>query len=340
VAKTALIIGGTGQIGWAAAEALTRAGWDVTAAHRGANGPPPDLQARVVTVDRDDTAALADAARGHDLVVDTVAFTPDHGRQLLQLDVGSLVVISTAAVYRGSNGSYLDIATDESSFPDYPVPIDEDWPTVDNEEATYSPLKAALERVLLAGELPVSILRAGAIHGPHSPGLREWYYIKRALDGRRRCVLAWDGAGRFHHSSTFNLAALVVACADSPGSRVLNAVDDEARTDAQIAQTIFEVMEHQAEIVTFSGPPRDNVGASPWAVAKPFVLSMAKASREVGYQPVVSYREAVQRDIEWALSTLRDPRHAGQSWQEIFPGMLAFGAAGWFDYPAEDQFAG
>jgi hypothetical protein len=50
------------------------------------------------------------------VVVDKVAFTPDHGAQLARLAgrAGSLVVISTGAVYQG---------------PGLPVPVTEDWPT-------------------------------------------------------------------------------------------------------------------------------------------------------------------------------------------------------------------
>jgi nucleoside-diphosphate-sugar epimerase len=352
VAKSALILGGTGQVGYASAAALTAAGWDVTAAHRGRRKPPPGLQAATVTLDREDTAALTEAADGFDLVVDTLAFTPEDARHLVRLDVGALVVISTAAVYIGANGSYLDVAHDAASFPHYPVPIEEDWPTIDNQEQTYSPLKAAMERVLLAGPLPVTVLRAGAIHGPFSSALREWYFIKRALDRRDRVILAWDGLARFHPAATANIAALVAASAAAPGNHVLdagnhvfdagnhilNAGDDECPTEAQICRTIFDAMGHDAEILTFPGPPRGTVGLTPWGVAKPFVLSMERASREVGYHPAVSYPEAVAMDIEWAVRTVAEADVPAEEWRHIFPGVLGFGADRWFDYEAEDGY--
>lgn len=338
MAQSALILGGTGQIGYASTLALLEAGWAVTAAHRGRSPLPPEFPAEIVHLDRADSEALGRTARGHDLVVDTVAFTPEHARQLLQLDVGALCVISTGSVYAGANGSYLDIATDDESFPDFPVPIDEDWPTVDNDEQTYSPLKAAMERVLLAGTLPVSILRAGAIHGPYSPGLREWFFIRRALDGRRRVVLSRNGQGRFHPAATANLAALVVACASSPGSHVLNAVDDDCPTEAEIGRAVFDAMGHSAEILTFAGPPLGGLGESPWSVAKPFVLSMDRAHTEVGYRAPVSYRQAVEADVDWAVRTVRASGLSTDRWREIFPGAGNFGADGWFDYEAEDSY--
>ncbi|TFB49902.1 NAD-dependent epimerase/dehydratase family protein [Cryobacterium tagatosivorans] len=343
MAKTALIIGGTGQIGLAAASRLASAGWAVTVAHRGQHTPALPADARSIRFDRADTAALHAAARGHDLVLDTVAYDTVHADQLAGLagHVGSLVVISTGSVYLGRNGSYLDVATDEV-FPDFPVPLTEADPAVDNAEQTYSPLKAAMERRLLAAaDLPVSILRPGAIHGPNSPALREWFFIKRVLDGRRRAVLAYDGASRFGTSATANIAELVFRCAERPGRRVLNAVDDEALTVAGIGRAVFDAMGHEAEILTFTGPPLGELGSSPWGIPNPIVLSMAAAREQLGYAPAVSYAEGLADDIRWVTDAVASAERRGGSWQQLFPSIVnRYGANGWFPYAAEDSFAG
>ncbi|TFD74431.1 NAD-dependent epimerase/dehydratase family protein [Cryobacterium sp. Sr8] len=341
--KTALIIGGTGQIGLAAAARLATSDWAVTVAHRGQHSPALSADVRSIRFDRADTAALHAAARGNDLVLDTVAYDTGHADQLAGLagDVGSLVVISTGSVYLGRNGSYLDVATDEV-FPDFPVPLTEADPTVDNAEQSYSPLKAAMERRLLAAaDLPVSILRPGAIHGPNSPALREWFFIKRVLDGRRRVVLAYDGASRFATSATANIAELVSRCAEQPGRRVLNAVDDEALTVAEIGRAVFDAMGHEAEILCFAGPPRDGLGSSPWGLANPIVLSMAAAREQLGYAPVVSYAEGLADDIRWVTDAVAAAERRGESWQQLFPSIVKrYGANGWFPYAAEDAHAG
>ncbi|SDS51085.1 Nucleoside-diphosphate-sugar epimerase [Friedmanniella luteola] len=336
MASTALVIGGSGQIGLAVADALRAAGWEVVSASRGSRPPVEGRAGDGVVLDREDTAALRRTAQGHDLVVDTVAFTPAHARQLLTLDVGALVVISTAAVYEGANGTYLDVVTDPDSYPDYPVPITEDWPTVDNAEQTYSPLKAAMERELLGGSLPVSLLRAGAVHGPGSAALREWYYIKRALDRQERVTLPWGGEGRFHPASTANLAALALACAEAPGHRVLNAVDEECPTDAEIGRAVFELLGHEAEITTVAGPPRDDAPASPWSTPKPFVLSMARARDDVGYVAPLTWRAALEKDVDWAVRAVRRAEDDGGSWHDVFPDLRAWGADDWFSYRAEE----
>ena len=345
--RTAFIIGGTGQIGVAAARELTDHGWSVMIAHRGAHHGDPSLAERNVTtvrLDRSETDALLALARGHDLVLDATAFDTRHAHQLSRLvgDVGSLVVISTGSVYVGANGGYLDVATGPDDFPDLPVPISEEHPTVDSDEKTYSPLKAGLERALLATDgLPVSILRPGAIHGPYSTMLREWFFIKRALDRRPHLVLAYDGESRFSTTATANLAELIRLCAEQPGTRVLNAVDEEALSVAEIGRAVFAAMDHEAEFMTFAGPPRGALGGSPWAVPRPFVLDMQRARDELGYRQPVRYADAVRADIDWIADVVAGAARRQQGWRDVFPALVnRYGADAWFPYDDEDEFAG
>ncbi|ERK72409.1 NAD-dependent epimerase/dehydratase family protein [Leifsonia aquatica] len=343
--RTAMLIGGTGQIGSAVARRLAADGWSVLVAHRGEHHGDTELSELDVTsirLDRDDTDALIERARGHDLVLDTVAYEPRHGEQLARLagEVGSLVVISTGSVYTGRDGGYLDIVTGPDDFPDYPVPLRETDPTVDNDERTYSPLKAALERTLLAvDDLPVSILRPGAVYGPFSPALREWYFIKRALDGRDRVVLSDDGANRFSTSSTVNIAELVALCADRPGKRVLNAVDTDDLSVADIAGAVYRALDRDLEVVAFPGPPVDGVGSTPWTVAHPLLLSMAGAAVELGYRQQVHYEEAVAAAVDWAVREVKAAELRQEDWTAAFPGLAKRAEADrWFDYSAEDAF--
>ncbi|HEV7811551.1 MAG TPA: NAD-dependent epimerase/dehydratase family protein [Leifsonia sp.] len=343
--RTAMIIGGTGQIGAAAARRLAHDGWSVLVAHRGQHSGDAalaDLDVTTIRLDRDDTDALLDRARGHDLVLDTVAYEPRHADQLVQLegDIGSLVVISTGSVYTGAHGGYLDVVTGPEDFPDFPIPLRETDATVDNDEKTYSPLKAAMERRLLAAEnLPVSILRPGAIYGPFSPALREWFFIKRALDHRRRVVLSDDGSNRFSTSSTVNIAELVTLCGEQPGRRILNAVDDDKLSVAEIARTVFKVMDRDVEVVTFPGPPAENLGSTPWTVAHPLILSMAAATVELGYRQPMGYADSVAAAVDWAVREVELADRRDEGWEKVFPTMAARARAdGWFDYAAEDAF--
>ncbi|MEU7581250.1 NAD-dependent epimerase/dehydratase family protein [Streptomyces sp. NPDC041068] len=338
-----MVIGATGQTGRVTVRALAEDGWAVTAASRGAGrdaGWPEDV--RTLRLDREDDAALAEALDdGVDLVVDTVAFTPEHARQYARLAdrIGSAVVLSSGAIYEDEQGRSFDTQDDPDGFPEYPVPIPETQRTVAPGEATYGTRKVALENELLAlGErLPVTMLRAGAIHGPHCRTPREIYFVKRNLDGRHTRVLTHGGRSRFHPISVHNIAELVRLAAARPGSRVLNAGDPEAPTVAQIGAAIDAVMDVPSgtvETVTVPGDaPAPNVGVTPWSADHPVVYDMSAAERELGYRAVTTYADSLQETVGWLVERLR-----GSDWREAFPKMAAnYGpSVDLFDYAAED----
>jgi nucleoside-diphosphate-sugar epimerase len=165
MAKTAFLLGGTGQIGRATASRLVAAGWEVVLASRGERPITEELQElRHVQLDREDSDALRRGlGKGVDVLVDVVAFEPEHAEQLLSLGdlVRSLIVISTGSVYAESRGSRsLDEATNADEFPEFPGPIPESQPTVPPGGATYSTKKVAIEQTLLEQDRkPVTILR-------------------------------------------------------------------------------------------------------------------------------------------------------------------------------------
>ncbi|MEV6833442.1 NAD(P)-dependent oxidoreductase [Streptomyces sp. NPDC051133] len=333
-----MVIGATGQIGRPAVEALVRDGWRVTAAsRRGGRDGAWDEGVRTVRLDRADDAALAAlVGDGCDLLLDVVAYDAAHARQLTALAdrVGSAVVVSSVAVYEDDRGRGFDTQGGPDGFPAYPVPVPETQPTAAPGETSYGTRKAALERELLAAgeKLPVTLLRAGAVHGPHSPLPRELYFVKRNLDGRRERVLAYRGESRFHPSSARNIAELVRLAAARPGSRVLNACDGEAPTVAEIGAAVDAAMGVSTRTTLLDGPPAGSVGQTPWSVPLPVVFDMAAAERELGYRPVVSYAESLPATVEWLTGVL-----GGRKWRECFP-LLARAYPDLFDYTAEDAW--
>ncbi|MEV6117289.1 NAD-dependent epimerase/dehydratase family protein [Streptomyces sp. NPDC052109] len=334
--KRAVVIGASGQIGRPTVDALVRDGWEVTAASRGGGRDAAwDEGVRTVRLDRSDDAALAAVVGdGCDLVVDMVAYDAAHARQVTSLAdrIGSAVVISSGAVYDDGKGRNFDTQDEPDGFPVYPVPIPETQPTVAAGEASYGTRKVALEHELLAaaGELPVTVLRPGAVHGPYSPLPRELYFVKRNLDGRRRRVLAFRGESRFHPSSARNIAELVRLAAARPGARVINACDGETPSVAEIGAAVDAVMGVETETTFLDGPPDGSVGRTPWSIPLPVVFDMSAAERELGYRPVVSYAGNLPETVEWLTGVL-----AARDWRECFP-LLARGYPDLFDYAAED----
>jgi nucleoside-diphosphate-sugar epimerase len=288
---------------------------------------------KVLKFDRTAPGALEDVVgTGVDALVDVIPYRAGDARQLRRLEgkVGTVIAISSAAVYAGSDGrGLLEMGNSER-----PVPIPESHPTIPSEDQSYAGRKAAIEELLLEQRaIPVTVLRPGAIYGERDFASREWYFVKRVLDRRDNVVLAYNGASRFHHVAAENVAELVRLALGKPGTRVLNAGDEEVRTVTQIARTVAALLNHQWEEVLFSGPPTpDAVGDTPWTTPKPFVLDMTAAREELGYRDVIAYEEALRRTCEW-LERIA----GGQRWQDVLPRAAEF-YGGLFDYGAEDEF--
>ncbi|MFD1324419.1 NAD-dependent epimerase/dehydratase family protein [Micromonospora sonneratiae] len=335
--RTALVVGATGQIGHATVRALAHDGWRVRAAARGtrASHPwPAEWDVEPVRLDRDDDTQLAAAlGDGVDVVVDTMAMNAGHARQLIRLAdrIGSAVVISTAGVYLDDHGRGFGEAGVR-----FPVPIVETQPTVEPGEGSYPTEKAAAEQELLAAgsTLPTTLLRAGAIHGPHTTHPREWHFVKRALDGRPVRILAHGGQSRFQPIATANLAELIRLAAARPGSRALNAADPQAPTVREIGAAIHAVLDHRADEILIDGPPPSpTVGYTPWSVPEPIVLDMSAAERDLGYRPVVGYLDSLPATVAWLVDAAR-----GRDWRTVFPDLANNYSTDFFDYPAEDAW--
>jgi nucleoside-diphosphate-sugar epimerase len=324
--RRAVLIGGTGMIGRAAARALAADGWDVVAVSR--SGEPPEglaeLGVESVAADREDDGQLRTAiGSGADFVLDTVAMRREHGEQLNSLEglVGSLVVISTASVYADDEGRAFD--GEGGDPPQLPVPILETQRTAEPGDATYSTQKAELEQTLLHGPIPATLIRACAIHGPGATNPRELFFVKRAVDGRRRVALSWNGESRFNTASVANLAELIRLAAVQPGDRLLNGGDPDAPSTLEICHAVGDALEFEFEAVLLPADEFNN----PWGVpaTSPLVVSMEAAERELGYRPVTTYPEAVQETCAWLVGELE----RGRSWDDSY-------IAESLDYAAED----
>jgi nucleoside-diphosphate-sugar epimerase len=323
----AVLIGGTGLIGRAAARALAEDGWEVVAVSR--SGTLPEglaaLGVQAVAADRaDDEQLRAALGSGADVVYDSVAMNREHGEQLNGLEglAGSLVVISTASVYADGEGRAFDGEGGEP--PRLPMPILETQPTAEPGDGTYSMQKAALEQTLLHGPLPTTLIRACAVYGPGMKNPRELFFVKRAFDGRRRVALAWQGESRFHTVSVRNLAELIRLAAAQPGDRVLNGGDPDPPSTLEICHAIGNALDYEFEPVLL---PADEF-SNPWGVpaSSPLIVSMEAAERELGYRPVTTYPEAVGETCAWLVGELED----GRTWEGSY-------IEGSLDYAAEDE---
>jgi nucleoside-diphosphate-sugar epimerase len=326
---SALIVGGNGQIGRAAARRLAEAGFDVTVVGRSgrlADGLA-ELGVSSARADRTADGELEAVVRdGVDVLVDVIAFTLSDAEQILALGnrIGSAIVISSASVYADDQGRTLDEADSVKTFPHLPVPVAESQPTVAPSDQTYSTRKVAVERALLASDLAVTVIRPCAVHGPGSGTPRELFFVRRALDGRRGVVLVSNGDSRFHTTSVANLAHVIRLAAEQPGARVVNCGDPTPPSVCEIGAAIGASLGHEFELL---GIPDDGYQrrdlSNPWAVPLPFIVDTSAATRELGYRPVTTYEDAVRETCAWLV-----PR-AYRDWSSTY-------LQRYLDYRAED----
>ena len=320
--RTAFVLGGTGFVGRAISRVLRDAGWSVTVGRRTSEPLPEDIEGSVgdvVALDRnDDDELAAGLGEGVDVLVDTIPYRARDGSQLVAMKdrVGSLIAISTVSVYSDDDQRSLDEAGSAEEFPDFPVPILETQVTVTPGDQTYSTRKAVIEEALLQqDDLPATVIRPGAIYGPHDTQCREWFFVKRILDRRPVVILGYGGRTVFHPTSVANLAELVRLAAEKPGTRVLNCGDPSPPDALGIERCIAAAMGHEwTEVLV---PPRlalTSVGRTPWSGPKSVVLDMNAAREELGYRPITSYPEAVGEVCDWVTAATQD-----LDWRAVLP---------------------
>ncbi len=323
----AVILGGTGQIGLACARRLTGEGWEVTLVSRRAAFVPEGC--RHVAADARGAGRLADAmGEQTDLLLSCVAFDEADAECLARAGsaAGRIVAISSASVYCDSKGRSLDEAA-TLGFPDFPIPLTEGSPTVAPGPKTYSTRKRAMEHALSTrASCPVTILRPCAIHGPESAHAREWWFVKRLLDGRAAIPLAYRGQSRFQTTSTAAIADAVLQAHAGLLPEVSNVCDADCLSVAGIGRAIMEIMGVRVELVGLpdtSGYPPE-LGATPWSIPRPMLCAGAVASQ-------TGYAQSVVPAIDWLVKEVDR-----ENWRTC---LIQLAAYPWehFDYQADDR---
>lgn len=323
----AVIVGGTGQIGLALAKALAGDGWAVTIASRHPSDIPEGC--RHAQADARDRAALAACIGGDtDLLVSCVAFDAADAAALAAAgrEAGHIVAISSISVYRDADGRTLDEAA-RCGFPEFPASLTEDSPTVSPGDTSYSTRKIAMERTLFdQATCPVTILRPGAIHGPDSKHAREWWFVKRLLDGRAAVPLAYGGRSRFQTTSVAAIAAAVRQAVAGELNGIANVSDADCPTVAEIGQAIMDIIGVKADLIglpdVIDYPP--TLGRNPWSLPRPMICSAIAPSP-------TTYRQSVGPAIEWLIHNVDNA-----NWRERLPYLAAY-PGDLFDYDADDR---
>lgn len=176
------MLGVNGMTGRAIATALVAAGHEVVGTGRSADRFPAvlrDLGVEFLQSDRDDPAQVRTAlGPSADVVVDVVAYTGAHARDVLAVSsgIGSVVVVSSKAVYVDDRGRH----SNSDDPPDFGGPVSQDNAVLASDSSGnyasregYGPNKVAVEEVYRSADVPASVLRPSRIHGPGATAARE-----------------------------------------------------------------------------------------------------------------------------------------------------------------------
>ncbi|WHT38749.1 NAD-dependent epimerase/dehydratase family protein [Myroides sp. mNGS23_01] len=346
--KKIVLIGGTGQIGYAITNFFVKRNWEVyllcrskysfnsflSLLEKESLAFIPNIKP-IYGRKEDDNTLIQIASIQPALLVDLLSFTAKDAKQILaiQKHIGQYIVLSSSSVYKDNSGRTLDEAS-VTGFPDFPLPIKEENPTVQAGDTTYSTHKIAMEEYFLKhSNKPVTILRPCAIYGICSHHPREWWFVKRVLDKRPYIPLKFKGESTFHTSSTQNIAKVIWACIGNKAHQIVNVADQSILTVKEIGEFITNQLAYRAEFVAYSAIESSDpfIGFSPWSVAAPFILDTSYSEQllhQVGLE-LSSYQEDSKAYIQW-LS-----RFSAENWETHFPQLAAYPFKQ-FDYEKED----
>lgn len=269
----AIVLGASGMTGRAVAMNLVGAGWQVLGTGRDRKRFPADLVASgvgFVESDRHVRHELdAVLVGGADVGIDCVCYTAEQASWLLDHrdHVGSAVMVSSKAVYTDTEGRHSGTAEP----PDFGGPVAEDQSTVEPDFSGdydspdgYGANKVAAEQILLDSGWPVSVLRPSRIHGVGAARPREWFVLRRILDGRTAIPLAHGGLTANHPTAASNLASLAAFCAHQPGTRVLNIADPDTPTAADVVRAIAHACGVELTVAGLPDAAPVHWGRNPW----------------------------------------------------------------------------
>jgi len=317
-ATKVLFIGGTGTISSAASDLAVERGMDVTLLNRGTSSRTPHPDAEVLVADVNDPTAVDDAlgAREFDVVVDMIAFTPEHvERDLARFEgrTAQYVFISSASAY---------------AKPVARLPITESTP-LRNPHWQYSRDKIACETLLNKAwrerDFPVTIVRPSHTYDEQMiPLLGGWANIERMRAGKK-VVVQGDGTSLWTltHADDFAVGfvglfgnSLAIGDTFQITSDFVYTWDEIYRIMANAAGTTADILHVTSDDIEATSPI---VGGQVLGDrAHSVVFDNTKIRSLVPeFNPVVTFHEGAREMIEWrdadATRRVTDPR-----WAELF----------------------
>jgi nucleoside-diphosphate-sugar epimerase len=300
-----LFIGGTGIISTACSELAAERGIELTVLNRGRRAAALPEGARSVTVDIEDTAAVAQALGGchFDAVVDWIAFEPAQIERDIALFCGrtrQYIFISSASAYQKPVGNYL---------------ITESTPLA-NPYWDYSRQKIACEERLMRAYreegFPITIVRPSLTYGESQITLavNSWARSYTAVDRIRRgkkVIVPGDGTSLWviTHNTDFAKGLVGLLAREQAIGHAFHITSDEVMTwdqwyqiTAEAAGADLQAVHIPSEFLAACVP--ESRGGLIGDKAVSVVFDNSKIKRFVpDYCATVPYTRGVRRTIAW-----------------------------------------
>ena len=295
-----LVIGGTNFIGPMLVQKLLEKHWEVTVYNRGSKTLPFNGSIKAIRGDRTDYEQMKSDLSGInvDAIVDMIPMNGGDSRAVVEIFDGRI----SASVHISSGDVYAR---------GLPVPISEDAPTEEplyaksiSERIGRSYSKIEVEKVVMdankRNSFPATVLRLPQVYGPNDPMMREWYFIKRALDEREHIIFQGNGLNLFHSGYVEDIAEAIILCLEKPEAdgRIFNVGHRSVLTAAQIARVIADEVDHKWEFmyVPVNALPFDN----PFAVSSHILYDVSRIC-ELGFRESCTHAGGLRKTVRWIL---------------------------------------
>ncbi|MEH1844890.1 MAG: NAD-dependent epimerase/dehydratase family protein [Nostoc sp.] len=242
-----------------------------------------------------------------------------------------VVVISSMDVYR----AYDVLWRKESDV--VPVPLTEDSP-LRQQLYPYREMpsrliavpidyeKILVERVVMASNLPGTIIRLPMVYGSRDFRHRLYSYLQR-MDDNRPAIVLEDSTARWRGSYGYveNVAYAIALAATNERAtgRIYHVADVEALTEAQRITRVGKIAGWQGKVIIVPKSQLPSEWKLPVNTEQDWFVDSTCIRQELGYKEIVPLDEALQRTIDWQRT------HSPQEPQQF--------AAPWLvDYAIED----
>ncbi len=327
-----LITGATGFVGGHIAEACVQKGHLVSAIAR-AGSDTKFLQTLGITVhtgDFGDTALLRPLAAEADVVVHCAAKVGDWGpaEEYRQVNVEGLRGLLDACKGQALT-RFLHLSSLGVYAPRHHYGTDESEPLPARHREGYAQSKVEAEQLALRYYrdfgVPVVVLRPGFVYGP-----RDRTVLPRMIEGLRQGTLRYPGGRGARALNTIFVGNLVQAVflaveREQAVGQVYNLTDDEFVSKRRFVEAVADAMNLPrpwrtpplwlAYAVTWCAETLAHLRGAKEAPLFNFTrlkflglnleFSIEKAKRELGYQPRVSFAEAMAETMAWYKEEFR-----------------------------------